>query len=91
MIDTTQRLRRALGQATIVLVLVGCGGGGDGGGSSITPAVTSPDPTLSVSSPGGLFNQPQQVTLTSNVVPIYFATDGRAPSSRSQRYTAAMI
>ncbi|MDC3123205.1 S8 family serine peptidase [Gammaproteobacteria bacterium] len=91
MIDITQRLSRALGQAAIVLVLVGCGGGGGGGGgsSSTTPTVTPPDPTLSASSPGGLFNQPQQVTLTSNGAPIYYTTDGSAPTSSSQRYTAA--
>jgi len=89
MIDITQRLSRALGQAAIVLVLVGCGGGGGGGSSSTTPTVTPPDPTLSASSPGGLFNQPQQVTLTSNGAPIYYTTDGSAPTSSSQRYTAA--
>jgi hypothetical protein len=35
MIDITQRLSRALGQAAIVLVLVGCGGGGGGGGGGV--------------------------------------------------------
>lgn len=88
MIDITQRLSRALGQAAFVLVLVGCGGGG-GGGTSTTPTVTPPDPTLSASSAGGLFNEPQQVTLTSNGAPIYYTTDGSAPTSSSQRYTAA--
>ena len=88
MIDITQRFSRALGQAAFVLVLVGCGGGG-GGGTSTTPTVTPPDPTLSASSAGGLFNEPQQVTLTSNGAPIYFTTDGSAPTSSSQRYTAA--
>ena len=85
MIDITQRLSRALGQAAFVLVLVGCGGGG-GGGTSTTPTVTPPDPTLSASSAGGLFNEPQQVTLTSNGAPIYYTTDGSAPTSSSQRY-----
>ena len=90
MIDITQRLSRALGQAAFVLVLVGCGGGGGGGGgTSTTPTVTPPDPTLSASSAGGLFNEPQQVTLTSNGAPIYYTTDGSAPTSSSQRYTAA--
>ena len=76
-----------LAGALIALFLVGCGGGG--GSSSTTPSVTPSDPTLSASSPGGLFNQPQEVTLTSNGAPIYYTTDGSAPTSSYQRYTAA--
>ena len=45
-----------------VFAIAGCGGGG-GGGSS---AASTPAPTISASSSGGIFNEAQQVTLSSN-------------------------
>ena len=66
----------------VLLALVGCGGGGGGGGSD---PVSTPAPTVSSSSTGGVFNEPQQVTLSSNGAPIYFATDGSEPTANSQR------
>ena len=77
-----------LAGALIALFLVGCGGGG-GGGTTTTPVV-APNPIISASSSGGLFNQSQEVTLTSNGARIYFTTDGNAPTSSSQQYTSAL-
>ena len=77
-----------LAGALIALLLVGCGGGG-GGGTTTTPVVV-PNPIISASSSGGLFNQSQEVTLTSNGARIYFTTDGSAPTSSSQQYTSAL-
>lgn len=69
-----------------VFAIAGCGGGG-GGGSS---AASTPAPTISASSSGGIFNEAQQVTLSSNGPPIYYTTDGSEPTANSQRYTSAL-
>lgn len=68
----------------VILALGGCGGGG---GSRTT---STPAPTISASSAGGVFNEPQQVSLSSNGAPIYFTTDGSEPTVASERYSSTL-
>ena len=86
MIGSPQKFSRLLAAVLFALCLVGCGGSG----SSTPTPVVAPNPTISASSSGGLFNQSQQVTLSSNGATIYFTTDGSAPTAGAQRYTGAL-
>ena len=88
MIGSPQKFSRLLAAVLFALCLIGCGGSGS---STPTPTpVVAPNPTISASSSGGLFNQSQQVTLSSNGATIYFTTDGSAPTAGAQRYTGAL-
>ena len=88
MIGSPQKFSRLLAAVLFALCLIGCGGSGS---SKPTPTpVVAPNPTISASSSGGLFNQSQQVTLSSNGATIYFTTDGSAPTAGAQRYTGAL-
>ena len=73
----------------VLLALAGCGGGGGGSGSgSASSPVSTPVPTVFASSPGGVFNESQVVTLTaSSGATIFFTLDGSVPSDSTSQYS----